>query len=97
MRDDSNSGCCEVNCVGRAVAGEWMTSMSSSFSDNSGMIWSGGGRVFRQARLQEREGGHSMSVSAEVVFFRVRVRGERLSEARGKTVEHVSLSTETLG
>lgn len=34
-----------------------------------------------------------MSASVEMEFFRVRVRGVRLSEA--KTVGHVSLSTET--
>lgn len=59
------------------------------------MIWSGGGRVFRLARVEERAGGHTMSASAEMEFFRVRIRGVRLSEA--KTVGHVSFSTETEG
>jgi len=94
MREETNSGCCGPNCVGRAVAGEWIASMSSSSSDNSGMIWSGGGRVFRRVRVEEREGGYRMSVSVDVEFLRVRVRGERFNEAREMTVEHVSLSTE---
>lgn len=71
--------------------------MLSSFSDNSGMIWSGGGRDFRQPSIEEREGGQRTSVVTEMEFFRVRVRGERLSEARGKTAGHVSFSTETEG
>lgn len=60
--------------------------MSNSFSDNSGMIWSGGGLVFRrEAMEEEREGKLSLFVVTEMVFFRVRVREERCSEAREKT------------
>ena len=66
--------------------------MSSSFSDNSGIIWSGGGRVFGRATIEERGDGHTMSASEDVTFFRVRVRGERWSEAREKTARHVRLS-----
>lgn len=56
MREDTNSDCRGTECIGRAVASEWVASMSSSFSDNSGIIWSGGGRVFRRARTEESEG-----------------------------------------
>lgn len=44
-----------------------------------------------------REGGHTMSISAGEVFFRVRIRGERLREARGNTVGDVRLLLETEG
>ena len=56
IREGSNCSCCEGNWVGRAVVGEWAgdISMTSSFSGTSGMIWSGGGRVFRRTRPEER-------------------------------------------
>jgi len=58
-------------------------SNSKSFSDSSGIMWSGRGRPRSQVVVDdERDGGHTGS---EIEAFRVRVRGLRFNDARART------------